>query len=234
MPRNNQYNKAKGVADIIFLVDATASMDDCIDGLKNNLNSFFTTLANASANNGYAIKDWRAKVIAFRDIDYNGSRWIEVYPFVRDVEQLRNQLRSIETIGSYDWEETLLDALFVIGQMGQTEQGVEDPNKWRKAGEAVRVVAVFTDAEYKPVMKVRGGEGGTVQDIINLINTEKIKTFLYAPNHPCYDALSCANSVEFHPIGGTGLDELTKDPAVFEQLLKQLAATISVSQPNLL
>lgn len=230
MPRNNQYNKAKGVADIVFLIDATGSMECCIKGLKENLNAFFTVLTNASANNGYAINDWRAKVVGFRDIEWNEAPWLENNSFVRDVDQLRSQLAHLKTGNGVDWPESLLDALYFVIQMGETEQGSEDPEKWRKTKEAARVVVVFTDAEYKPVMRVKGAEGGTVEDVVNCINGQKIKLFLFAPDEPCYEELSRANSVEFQPVSGSGLDEVTKDPAVFEKLLKQLAATISISQ----
>ena len=234
MPRNNQYNKAKGVADIVFLIDATGSMGNCIDGLKANLNTFFTTLSDASANSGCAIQDWRAKIVGYRDIEEDGARWIEDHPFVRDVDQLRGQLNSLVADAGGDIPESLLDAIFVLSQMGETERGMEEPGKWRRASEAVRAVAIFTDADFKPVMRVRGAEGGNVNDAINLINGTKMKLFIFAPTAPCYDQLSTANFVEFTPVGGEGLDEVTRNPAVFEQLLKQLAATISSSQPEAL
>lgn len=232
MPRNAP-DKKKGVADIVFLIDATGSMGNCIEGLKKNLNAFFTVLTNASANNGFAIHDWRAKVVGFRDIEWNESPWLEDNPFVRDVNELRTQLANLKTGNGVDWPESLLDALYYVIEMGESEQG-DTPDKWRKTQEASRFVVVFTDAEYKPVMRVKGAEGGTVEDIVNNINGSKIKLFLFAPDKPCYEPLSCANSVEYQPVSGSGLDEVTEDPVVFEKLLKQLAATISVSQVNVL
>lgn len=232
MPRNNQYNKAKGIADIVFLIDSTGSMGGCIDGLKKNLNTFFTTLADASANSGCAIQDWRAKIVGFRDIEEDGSDWLENYPFVRDIDQLRSQLTSLEAEGGGDAPESLLDALFTLSQMGETAHGSEDPQKWRRASEAVRAVAVFTDAPFKPKMRVRGAEGGTIEDAINFINSTKMKLFIFAPNDSNYEKLSTANFVEFTSVGGSGLDSVTSDQSVFEQLLKQLAATISSSKPD--
>lgn len=229
MPRNANEPKKKGIADIVFLVDATGSMGGCIDGLKTNLDNFFTTLANASANSGFAIEDWRAKVVGFRDIEVDGSAWYEDNPFVRDVTQLRSQLSHLVANGGGDCPESLLDAIYNLSQMGETGHGSEDANKWRRASDAQRTIAIFTDAPFKKVMRVSGAAGGTVNDVVNQINNNKLKLFIFAPDDPGYDELSAANYVEYKPIGGSGLDEVTSDASVFEKLLLQLAKSISVS-----
>ena len=230
MPRNsNGPDKKKGIADIVFLVDATGSMSSCIDGLKANLDNFFTTLANADANSGFAIADWRARIVGFRDIEADGSQWLEANTFVRDVDQLRSQLNNLVANGGGDDPESLLDALFFLSQIGETDHDSEDPNKWRRPSDAQRTIAVFTDAQFKEVMSISGAEGGTVNDVINQINSNKLKLFIFAPDDPGYDVLSSASFVEYTPIGGEGLDEVTSDASVFEKLLLQLAKSISVS-----
>ena len=52
-----QYHKVKGVVDICFLIDATGSMQPCIDDIKNNIKKFFTMLTTPDANGGVMIND---------------------------------------------------------------------------------------------------------------------------------------------------------------------------------
>ena len=61
----NSDKKVKGVADIVFLMDATGSMGNCIQRLKDNVMVFFRSLTEkvAGANSVVPIKDWRAKVV---------------------------------------------------------------------------------------------------------------------------------------------------------------------------
>ena len=68
--------KVKGVADIVFLVDATGSMGKCIERLKTNISTFFDEMTSEKGN-GSPLKDWRAKVVGFRDFEEDGpSRWL--------------------------------------------------------------------------------------------------------------------------------------------------------------
>ena len=54
--------KVRGVADIVFLIDVTGSMQPCIDALKNNIAAFVDALSKSDANNSSPISDWRGRV----------------------------------------------------------------------------------------------------------------------------------------------------------------------------
>src|SRR5688500_1895187 len=78
--------KTKGVADIVFLIDVSGSMAPIIDALRRNIEMFIDSLSHGDANNAAPVKDWRGKVMGYRDIEHaqaEGLPWIEDRPFRR-------------------------------------------------------------------------------------------------------------------------------------------------------
>ena len=61
--------KTKGVADIVFMIDVSGSMAPCIDALRQNIETFVDSLSSGDANNAAPVKDWRAKVVGYRDLE---------------------------------------------------------------------------------------------------------------------------------------------------------------------
>lgn len=228
----NQTAKTKGIVDIVFLIDVSGSMQGCIDGLKDNIKTFITSMTETGANNGSVVKDWRAKVVGFRDYEEDGAdSWMEDNVFVRDAGILKSQLEQLKASGGGDEPETLLDAIYLMANMGETGKTEEEsPYKWRYIRNAARVLIIFTDAPFKPKMFIPQAAGGNVDDIITLIQNKRLILSIFAPDLPCYmDQLQQADKSEFIPTGGAGLDEITKDPAAFNETMKQLAASVSQS-----
>ncbi len=90
--------KTKGVADVVFLIDVSGSMAPIIDALRKNIEAFVDSLNSGDANNAAPIRDWRGKVVGYRDIESAGSEgleWLEDQPFVRDVVALKAQLAAL-------------------------------------------------------------------------------------------------------------------------------------------
>src|SRR4029079_15059168 len=54
----SQQPKVKGIADIVFLLDATGSMGPCINAVKQNVTNFVTTMTTPNPNGGAVVKDW--------------------------------------------------------------------------------------------------------------------------------------------------------------------------------
>jgi hypothetical protein len=227
----DQTPKAKGVADIVFLMDATGSMGPCIDALKANIETFIDTLTTASPNVPSPVHDWRGRVVGFRDAEEDGAEWFIDNPFVRDASALKSQLHALVAEGGGDAPESLLDAIYKVATVGQTAKGAasEDPHKWRYRSSAARVVVIFSDAPYKPTMAIPEAVGGGLDDITNVCTSNRIILSIFAPSDPGYDALSAIDKSEYEPLGGSGLDEITSDPNSFEETLKQLAASVSKS-----
>jgi len=227
-----QRDKVKGVVDLVFLIDATGSMAPCISALKENIATFIDSLTTGDANNARPVKDWRGKVVGFRDYEVDAEPLVD-NDFVRDAAALKEQLAKLEAAGGGDEPETLLDALHVVATMPETPKGAEEPNAWRRRSEAARVVVVFTDASYKPNLLRKDVAGGTFDDVRNAVENARIMLNVFAPDMPCYDALSQIQRVEYEAIPGDNpqqaLVDYTADQEHFRTVLSQLARTVSGS-----
>jgi hypothetical protein len=232
--------KTKGVADIVFMVDVSGSMKPCIDALRTNIEAFIDSLSKGEANNAPPVRDWRGKVVGYRDIEAaqsEGLPWIVDNPFVRDAAALKAQLAELRAEGGGDEPESLLDALFKTASMDATPKGSqsEDPGKWRYRSDAARVVVVFTDAPFKETMSIQEAKGGSLQDVANIVMANRIILSLFAPNFEGYDRLSQIDKSEWEVVEYEGLSpqaalqKFTSDPVNFRNTLKQLAASVSRS-----
>ena len=97
--------KTKGVADIVFIVDVSGSMKPCIDALRINIEAFIDSLSKGEGNNAPPVKDWRAKVVGYRDVEAaqsEGLPWIVDNPFVREAAALKAQLSELRAEGGGD------------------------------------------------------------------------------------------------------------------------------------
>lgn len=232
--------KTKGVADLVFLVDVTGSMATCIDALRKNIEAFIDSLSRGDANNAAPVRDWRGKVVGYRDIeaaDGEGLPWIVDNPFVREAAALKAQLSQLQASGGGDEPESLLDALYKVASMAATPKGsqAEDPARWRYRSDAARVVVVFTDASFKETMSLPEAKGGSLQDVANVVMANRIILSLFAPNFEGYDRLSQIDKSEWEVVEFEGLNpqealqKFTSDPVNFRTTLKQLAASVSRS-----
>lgn len=235
----NQEKKAKGVADIVFLIDVSGSMGPVISDLVRNVSLFIDTLTAKDANNSNPIKDWRGKVVGYRDIDHDGSSWFVDNPFVRDADSLKAQLNRLNADGGGDEPESLLDALYQVVSVPASSKGQESSGQWRYRSDATRVVIVFTDASFHPSFKIPDGGGtGGLDDIKNLIMANRIFLFAFCPEMECYDNFCDLDKSEFEmiPFDGSSADgparalrDFTGDTNNFKLVLKALAASISQS-----
>jgi hypothetical protein len=233
-------SKTKGVADLVFMIDVSGSMAPCIDALRRNIEVFIDSLSRADANNPAPVRDWRAKVVGYRDIESAPAEnlpWIVDHPFVRDTASLKSQLASLQAAGGGDEPESLLDALYKVATMEAVPKGSqgEDPGKWRYRSDAARVVIVFTDASFKETLSIPEAKGGSLQDVANMVMANRIILSLFAPNFEGYDRLSQIDKSEWEVVEFEGLnpqqalEKFTSDPVNFRTTLKQLAASVSRS-----
>jgi hypothetical protein len=232
--------KTKGVADIVFVVDISGSMAPCIDALRQNIETFVGSLSSGDANNAAPVKDWRAKVVGYRDIEAaesDGLPWIVDNQFVRDPAELKSQLAALQANGGGDEPESLLDTLYKVATMEATAKGAQtvEPGKWRYRSDAARVVVVFTDASFKETMSIPEAKGGSLQDVANVVMANRIILSVFAPNFEGYDRLSQIDKSEWEVVEFEGLNaqealqKFTSDPVNFRNTLKQLAASVSRS-----
>jgi hypothetical protein len=62
-----QVKKVKGIADVVFCIDISQSMQDCIDGVKNYVTGFVKTL---EASNQNMIIDWQIGLIGYSNCNF--------------------------------------------------------------------------------------------------------------------------------------------------------------------
>lgn len=229
----SQAEKVKGVADIVFLMDATGSMGPCINQVKQNIKAFVQTLTTADPNGGTALKEWRAKVVGYRDLDYTDFPAYVDHPFVSSIGELESQLAGLQAAGGGDEPETLLEALYRLATMPVTAPGAAlRPDAWRPSSKARRFVIVFTDAPFKEPL--REPRGASIDDVINNLMSGKVILHLFAPAVlPRFDTLAETDKAEWHRITGDGsaqevLASWTSDVSNFRKIIEQLAKTITV------
>ena len=93
MPLPQTRAKTKGVADLVFLVDVSGSMANCIDALRVNIEAFIDSLSRSDANNAAPVRDWRAKVVGYRDFEaaaHDSLPWMVDNAIVRDAGALKS------------------------------------------------------------------------------------------------------------------------------------------------
>lgn len=245
--QEKQEFKMHGVVDMCFLLDATGSMQPCIDAVRDNIKTFIASVTSEGENGGITLTDWRACVCAYRDYDYeteHAKEWMVMNNFTSDVDELYRQLDNLQAKGGGDEPESLLDALFQVinrGSTGKEETPQED--KWRYPSAAARCIIVMTDAPFHETMSVPGAEGGTVADIRNLMQQERIRLSLFAPEMSCHYDLSMADKCSYDAIEVEespdpqatqsarvkALAEYTGNQANFQKVMELLAKSVSQS-----
>lgn len=250
--------KAKGVVDLVFLLDVTGSMQACIDAVKQSVGRFIEEMTSADANNESAIKDWRIKVCGYRDHERAADTWWVNNPFVRTVPEVQAQIsaENMKASGGGDEPESLLDALMLLARMGQPgiQDDAESPDKWRQRGTATRVVVFFSDATFKTPTTLPEQPGATVHDVVNALMGERIVICGFVPEWDGYYDLASADRAEINfvakkdntpALAGLGqqgeagraamnasvaaLAKVVADPTSFHKVMAQLAKTISAS-----
>jgi len=237
---SDQTAKVKGVVDLVFLIDVTGSMGHCIEALKSNIKSFIQTMTQESGPNdaGPPIKDFRIKVVGFRDATCD-AEWFVEHPFTTSVEEVFAHIGSLKADGGRDEPESLLDALHKVSSMGQTESGAApDPSKWRFRRAATRVIVVFTDASFHPTMSYPEGRGGGVVDVQNAATANRIFIEFFAPDVDCFADIESIDRCNGHKIpfdrsakngAAAALEHFTRDKANFTKVMTALAKSVSKS-----
>ena len=132
IPDGKESNKV----DIVFIVDATGSMHDEINAVKNNIASFSENLIESGLDIRFCIIDYRDITIPGEDTKVytiDGSHWMN------DIDSVVKTLASISVSGGGDGPETVIDPLGYVADNSRMS--------WRS--DAYRFAFVLTDANHK-------------------------------------------------------------------------------------
>jgi hypothetical protein len=225
-----------GIADIVFLIDVSGSMQSCLDALKNNIGTLVDQMTNPGPNAEAIVKDWRIKVCGYRDANADSSKWWEEMPFTNDVSQVRSDLSSLNADGGGDEPESLLDGLWKLSKMPASDKGqTGDSNAWRHRHDAARCVIVFTDASCHMVTQAPEAGGASFDDVAREVMAAHLRLSIYAPEADCYqDSIGSIDKCEIEFIGSLSdarerMVEFSSNTANFRKTMEQLAKSISVS-----
>lgn len=227
--------KVKGVADIVFLLDVSGSMQPCLDALKENIGVFFDQMSNPGPNEGPVVKDWRVKICGYRDAKADGNHWWVEMPFTSDPAQVRTNLTSLEAKGGGDEPETMLDALWKLAKMPEAVKGESaEENAWRYHSSAARCVVVFTDATTQMATSIPEAAGAAFDDVATAIEGARLRLSIFCPEADCYQSIATIDKCEIELIGSLSdarekMKEYTRDTSNFRKVMAQLAKSVSAS-----
>jgi hypothetical protein len=176
-------------------------------------------LCDKDANGESPIKDWRTKVVGFRDYLNDPPRGIAAFvnnPFVRTIEELRTQLDALEAKGGGDESGSFFEALLDVATMEATSEGEPlDPMKWYlERGLSCRFIISFAVTPPRKRVVWRGNEGGSVADVISVFHSEKIHHTFFAPEAEGNFELDRADYSHYIASGAAGNDIKSRQQAL--------------------
>lgn len=213
MPSNN---KLEYYVDLTFCIDATQSMYNVIDMVKNNALNFYQDVMAAMAKKAKTIARLRISIIAFRDYKYDHEDAMlqtDFFTLPDDTVLFRNIVSGIEAKGGGDDPEDGLEALaYAIRSDWDRSQG----------GKHRQVIVVWTDAathelgfgasdsNYPTGLPRDFGELSRWWENDEYINSNEKRLVIFAPDQPYWNTISdnWDNVIHFPSIAGQGLAEV--------------------------
>lgn len=215
-------NKLSTQADLVFCVDATASMTPCLNGVRDGLIELVDGLQTA------ANVDFRLRLLAYRDIHPKGCNtpW-EDHPFTMSVDEFKSQLSVVQAQGGGDEPESTLDALY---------RAIH--SDWRTS-RTHKTIVLLTDADtharlhHSTYARPDNDVSRVIQDFQTL---RHVMLFLVAPQYPAYEALEqaaldadrkvIANWVPKNDLRHSGLSSISWGPLM--NMIGELVSATSI------
>jgi hypothetical protein len=220
----------RGIADVVFCLDASASMQPCIEAVKRHISDFITGLTS----NGQQKWDLRLDFVAHQTAEsgsggtvfqdrsvfhdechaalYGGFMQGGGRFFTADQGQFQSGLSKVVCQG----DEVMLVALDFC---------LDFP--WRPAKECHRVVIMLTD-EPAETGSIVPEQKAKVADLIKKVQDQRVMLFLVAPDSPIYQELASADKSEYEVVDdaqtGRGLAGVE-----FRKVLEYIGKSVSVS-----
>jgi len=210
-----QSGKIKGVADVVFCVDCTQSMDPCISELKTQIETFAGGLSKPASSNERPV-DWRLKILGFRDLNADANPWVNLdATMVNSVADAQKQVAALAAEGGGDDPESALDAVWYAATQ----------TPWRD--NCTKVVVLFSDQTSLEMMHpstvAKGAVGNDVSAVKQALAERGIYLYAWAMACPVWEQLKSTPKTVFTPVSGAdGLKSVD-----FKSLLTTLAKTVS-------
>lgn len=192
-------DSAKALADLVFVIDTTGSMNDKIDGLIESCQSFVDKLATRHI-------DWAAAIVGFGDLTVEGDR-IVATPFSSSAERVKGLLRGLPRYsgGGNDGESSLEALHAALNQPGY------------RTG-ATKVVVLITDEpalqkQLRPsTMTGQLREAGAI-------------AFVLSPKIKYFQSMAIDTGGQWWNVESGG--DFSKILAVFDKIATKVASTVA-------
>jgi hypothetical protein len=192
-------DSAKALADLVFVMDTTGSMNDKIDGLIESCQSFVDKLAAKRI-------DWAAAVVGFGDLTVEGDR-IVATPFSSSADRVKALLRGLPRYsGGGNEGESSLEAL---------QAALDQPGY--RAG-AMKVVVLITD---EPALQ-RKLRPSTMS---GMLREAGAITFVLSPNLKYFRSMATDTGGQWWNVDSGG--DFSQILAVFDKIATRVAATVA-------
>lgn len=184
--------------DIVFCIDVTGSMHDCIENVKKMAVNFKDGFLDAMKEAGKECSgNIRTKVIAFRDEKIGEKK--EVSPFYTMPDQegdFKAFVNGLKESGGGDEPETAYEALIEAFKSDWVNEGAK--RRW--------VTVMFTDAPAHPENLAE------LVDTWNGLEHNFKRLVIFAPDHPSWTSFveQAQNTVHLPSKAGAGLEEHDK------------------------
>ena len=223
----------KGVADVVFCLDASDSMKPCIDGVRTHIGSFLDGLKSDQQRTWDVRFDFVAHHTVAGEGGQIGHSHFSLYQnepgndalislylgsgngrfFTSDIDEFKRGLDKVEVLG----DEGPLIALDTCLDL-----------PWRKADECHRVVIFMTDEPFE-TSSIPDKEKAFLGEIQQKTQDLKILLFIVAPDSPVYEELSEVDKSEYEVVESHSAGLADVD---FRKLLSGIGKSVSVSTAN--
>lgn len=218
----------KGIVDLVFCLDASHSMQPCVDAIREHVVAFVGGLEEGARASQRTV-DWRVDFLAHA-ADENGGVYTtstlrtagvstiqSLYPrpnpsqfFTTDLDEFRRTLGAVEVAG----DEATLWAL---------DTALDFP--WRPRHGCHRVVVCLTDEPFETGadIELQLTQLPALQDKIQRLG---VMLFLIAPESNAFSHLAMVDKSEYEVVDATG-DGLRRVP--FDKVLAYMGKSVSMS-----
>jgi hypothetical protein len=217
----------KGVADIVFCLDASGSMAPCFQGVRGHITDFLDGLQS----NPQFTWDWRIDFLAHSATEAGGGcSWTMRSVRHGDFDFIRALYHGQS---SEDFFTTNV-AEFKRGLSRVRVRGDETPlvaldccldYPWRKAANCHRVVIMMTDEPFETGAWLRE-QRAKLPALIEKIQGLRVMLFIVAPESPAFDELAAVEKSVYEVVDRSG-DGLAR--VDFRAVLLEIGKSVSVS-----
>ena len=216
----------KGVADIIFCLDASSSMQPCFDAVRTHISEFVAGLES----NQQTKWDWRLDFVAHCASEHSDGFTVFRHQSLYN-EELSGPLYWKKGQGGRFFTTNLNEFREGLGRV--QVQGDEAPLvaldfcldfPWRDEKNCHRIVIVMTDEPFETGASQKM-QGEHLPMLIDKIQRLRVMLFIVAPESQVFDELASVDKSEYEVVDDTGNGLSRVD---FKKILSYIGKSLSV------